>query len=217
MISIIQNSTYRAQRFFGLLAAIALVALSLGFGATAPAHAQTAITVNNGDMAYVQDNGTCTLTVISTSYALTAGHCGQEGKRVSAYGVDIGEITFNGLQRGTGYDFAKIQLKPGVSTAPQAADFSYSPRKGDVISRSNYWSDPITGSVSDPALRSVTAAFDDTTYRVRVWTAALESYEGNSGSPIYYRGKVVAILKGGPIGNYQVTTVTPLSEMRAYL
>lgn len=170
--------------------------------------------VNNGRVV-----GTCTATVTSTQYVLTAGHCASKGLTVRYNGKDVGTVTASGMRNG--YDIAKITLKPGVEVQTAPAMPAYAPRLGDTVTKLGMNSGFSTGTVTDPSLRSVTSResvsrpLDGPEVRVGVWTAKLMSVSGDSGGPVMVDGQVVGLVKGG--ADAYTTTVTPLGPGLASL
>ncbi|MFW0169255.1 trypsin-like serine protease [Rothia sp. P4278] len=211
------TGTSRTQRLIAMIALAFSLCLGITTLTTTPAHAALSKPLESGDMIYIEDNGMCTVTVISTRYAITAGHCGEEGKKVEVYGEVIGTITYNGLQQKAGYDFARITLKPGTPTKVAPSAPRYKPNKGDAISKNGDASTWTHGTVLDPTLINKPAKLNGNSYPARIWTAKLVSYKGDSGAPVYHKGKVIGILKGGPAQNNKTTYVTPLSEIIGYM
>lgn len=163
--------------------------------------------------------GTCTATVIARQYVLTAGHCASKGLTVRYNGKDVGTVTASGMR--SGYDIAKITLKPGVEVEAAPAMPNYAPRRGDTVTKLGMNSGFSTGTVTEPALRAVTSResvsrpLDGPEVMVSVWTAKLMSVSGDSGGPVMADGRVVGLVKGG--ADAYTTTVTPLGPGLASL
>ncbi|WP_244176084.1 trypsin-like serine protease [Gordonia lacunae] len=159
----------------------------------------------------------CTLgAVISTSKALTAGHCGNVGQVVySASGARVGTITANRITRQL--DIAVITLAPRVASQQDAIDWDASFWRGQAVSKAGITTGYGQGVITEPrpVLRraygfSLAPPFvnQHATYSV---DTTLRSEAGDSGAGVRDgRGRVVGILSSG---DERSTAIAPVSKL----
>lgn len=177
-----------------------------------PDFAQSSVQSSSGDDIQVWwPNGaiTCSITYISKTTGLTAGHCGEEGAAVYSHGNRIGTISVNYLLEGFGLDIAEIVLLPDVGNRVQPIQV------GEHNQESAVFTNEADGQIEQGKLLSDEYSCQRFSLNERpvfayVQSSNLKLSPGDSGAPIYSStGKLVALGQGGD-GEGE-STVTPLS------
>lgn len=151
----------------------------------------------------------CSLTIVSQGSALTAGHCGLTGQKVTYNGRVIGEITSNYLVEGKGVDIATVTFNKTASGLPDPLRAGYEPEVGDrVVMRSESSGERLgefkVATSIERRIKTEVGRFPAT-----VWPVEMRAARGDSGAPVFRECYVVGMVQGGNLENISVLTLPP--------
>lgn len=168
-------------------------------------------TASNGQkISITNPDGTkqlCTLTVVTDSTALTAGHCGSSGAIVESSGKQIGVISENFLTSGKGIDSAKIHLNKDVHSIPKPVNYNYSPSIGDKLFMVSDFSGMTSGIITDPSLKK---HFTTAHEVASTWASDISADRGDSGAPVFHQGAIIGLIQGGDLDT--ITLISPIQK-----
>lgn len=151
----------------------------------------------------------CSVSYISMTTGLTAGHCGEEGAEVFSHGNKIGTISTNYLLNGLGLDIAEIALLPSVGDQIRPLQVEEHPQES-VVFANDHEGQKKSGELISEQYSCQRFLLNGQPVFAYVQSSSLRLSPGESGAPIYSSsGRLVALGQGGNGAN--VSTVTPIS------
>jgi hypothetical protein len=139
----------------------------------------------------------CSLTLVDNK-AYTAGHCGPVGSEVLVDERAVGYIEHNYLPEGRGMDLAEVRLFSSTTVVFDEGVANYSPSLGDDLDINSSAGDSF-GKITSLTSPLREAYLNGALHPVKPIVVQSRTVPGDSGAPVRYNGKTVAIVQGGDL------------------